>query len=221
MDTGEKRLRAFNDFEVITGLFKSYNEIAPNCRWPYVFGVNDHIKDDYVDWLTLEEPDLVPLEGSAMDLSQTSYFTEDGNYEVRPLRASCFAKEGGGQLASGYDLLAGIQVDFEITGHHSRSSYARIPSLREDDVRLYTPDGQERKESKFAYEGFDRPYGSGLPDTGETEVFTSLFGDGDGVIGDGNLDCLAGTYRVVLGYDSGWVGEEVEALLDETFVLGD
>ena len=52
-------------------------------------------------------------------------------------------------------------------------------------------------------------------------MFTSLFGDGDDVIGDGNLDCLAGTYRVVLSYDSGWIGEEVEALLDETFVLGD
>ena len=69
--------------------------------------------------------------------------------------------------------------------------------------------------------GFDDRRDWEFPGSGETEVFTSLFGDGDGVIGDGNLDCLAGTYRVVLGYDSGWIGEEVGGLLDETFVLGD
>ena len=91
-------------------------------------------------------------------------------------------------------------------------------------MRLYTPDGQERRESEVQHDGFgDRLFAWGYPRLGETEVFTSLFGDSDISSVErlgGNLDCLAGTYRIVLGDFSPQDDELIEALVDETFILG-
>jgi hypothetical protein len=108
-------------------------------------------------------------------------------------------------------------------------------------VRLYTPDGRKWEESQFSNHGFD-PFPSwrvgGPADPGETVILTTLFGEGDRelsvLIHGGNIRCLTGTYRIVIGHtDSigwtkslagGWIvnlpEDELEAFVDETFTLG-
>ena len=135
-------------------------------------------------------------------------------------------------------MLAGIQVEFEVTGRHSEPR--KNPDLYMNYVTLYTPDGRKSEESRFSNDGF-APFPGwiwGPADPGETVIFTTLFGEGDkhlsSILDGGNIRCLTGTYRIVIGHTEsvgwtkvpggGWIvnlpEDELEAVVDETFTVG-